>query len=197
MADFNKDNFLDLAVGLRQRFGSFGARVLLGNGNGTFQPPLNINVGQPSFSIAVGDFNGDGIPDFAQTNNFGFDVSVRLGNGDGTLGGGWGGKPGDNPNSIAVGDFNGDDIPDLVVTDNLIGVQVLLGNGDGSFQDAMNFGPGALSIAVGDFNEDGKLDIAVGVAGIAVLTNNTPCNSNVHNRYQRPATPSLQGRLAR
>jgi hypothetical protein len=69
-----------------------------------------------------------------------------------------------------VADINGDGIPDLVTTGS-----VLLGNGDGSFQDTVNYaaGGGARSVAVGDFNRDGKLDLAVTVAGgVNVLLGN-------------------------
>src|SRR6516164_5950615 len=74
------------------------------------------------------------------------------------------------PEAVAVGDFTGSGIPDLVVANHQSGtVSVLLGNGDGTFQPALNYvlpaqPPGTqtpLSVAVGDFNKDGKLDLAV------------------------------------
>ena len=73
-------------------------------------------------------------------------------------------RGGQVPYSVAVGDFNGDGQPDLAVanyfSDN---VSVLLGNGDGTFQAAVNFAAGtsSCSVAVGDFNGDGKADLAV------------------------------------
>jgi len=80
---------------------------------------------------------------------------------------------------VAVGDFNGDGKPDLAVANEYSdNVSVLLGNGDGSFQAAQNFGADnhPFSVAVGDFNGDGKPDLAVVngySANISVLINNT------------------------
>ena len=86
---------------------------------------------------------------------------------------------GSAPRSVAVGDFNGDRKPDLAVANQFSSnVSVLLGNGDGSFQAAVNFGDGfPLSVAVGDFNGDGKPDLALANSGahnVSVLINNTP-----------------------
>jgi hypothetical protein len=81
---------------------------------------------------------------------------------------------------VAVGDFDGDGKPDLAVANfGSNNVSVLLGNGDGSFQAAQNFGVGSspYSVAVGDFNGDGVQDLAVANSGsnnVSVLINNTP-----------------------
>ena len=117
--------------------------------------------------MAMGDFNGDGKPDFGITTsgNLNPSVSVLLGNGDGTFqthmdflldpieyG----------PMSLAIGDFNADGKADLAVADSLESVNVLLGNGDGTFQTGVQYarGQGYRAIAVADFNGDGALDLA-------------------------------------
>ena len=143
-ADFNHDTVLDLAVGNASN-GSSNSRVsvLLGNGDGSFQPARNSATGILPLSLAVGDFDGDGNRDLATANAY--DVSVLLGNGDGTFQAprSIGLGDGEYPQAVAVGDFNGDGLLDLGVTSNtysdLYGyggpcyANVLLGNGDGSF----------------------------------------------------------------
>jgi len=110
------------------------------------------------WSVAVGDFNGDGIADVAIANYGSNNVSVLLGNGDGTFRAAPTLAAGTNPWFVAVGDFNGDRVPDLAVanfgSDN---VSILLGNGDGTFRPATTVAaggspapwPSATSIAMG------------------------------------------------
>src|SRR5260370_20006342 len=113
--------------------------ILLGNGDGTFQPHVDYPVGIGPYSVAVGDLNGDGKLDLVVANYPSvFTVSVLLGNGDGTF------KPqvtypvGRQPISVAVADLNGDGKLDLAVADFTDGfVSVLLGNGDGTFQPSV------------------------------------------------------------
>jgi len=119
--------------------------------------------------MTVADFNGDGIPDLV------FGGFVYLGNGDGTFRGVWLGQIGFG----AVGDFNGDGKLDVAITDVLYGleddVSIALGNGDGTFSPGGSFcggiSPAYVQIAVGDFNGDGKPDLAV-------VNNNTLSNTN-------------------
>jgi hypothetical protein len=121
-----------------------------------------------AYTVAVGDFNGDGIPDLAVANNNGSaspgSVSVLLGNGDGSFKAPVAYAAGSEAMSLAVGDLNGDGILDLVVVNHNSGtVSVFLGNGDGTFQSQVTYttGSGPMSAAVGDFNGDGIPDLAV------------------------------------
>ncbi len=165
--DFNGDGNLDL---IENDFGNgsgYDEHLLLGNGDGTFQPPRTI-VTNVNVAVAVGDFNGDGVPDLALAHGLGSTVTILLGVGDGTFQTAGSFAIGTRPGPLAVGDFNGDGIPDLVAVDNGMygkgmGVTVLLGNGDGTFGSGHFFAPlyTPLSVAVGDFNGDGIDDLAV------------------------------------
>jgi hypothetical protein len=127
--------------------------------------------------VAVGDFNGDGVPDLAVA-DYGGGVSVLLGNGDGSFQAPVSYLVGTASTSVAVADFNGDGIPDLAVVNQSGGVSVLLGNGDGTFGKAVKSGAGydPYALAVGDFNGDGIPDLAVTnyyyLQGVSILPGN-------------------------
>lgn len=177
VADFNRDGRIDLAVanGTETR-----VIVLLGNGDGSFQPAAFYGAAYDSESIAAGDFNGDGKPDLAATSS-GSTVSVLLGNGDGTFQTYASVAAGAYQWWIAARDVNADAKLDLVTANfNSADVSVLLGNGNGTFQTNADYplepGANAVSVALDDVNGDGRSDIiAVGLSGtpaVSVLVGN-------------------------
>jgi hypothetical protein len=176
VGDFNGDGKKDLSlVG-----GESKVSFLLGNGLGHFSPAGNRIVNIPANAITVGDFNGDTISDVAVTGN-GWKVSVILGNNSGafTVNNSfplsWG------PFSITAADFNGDSKTDLAVTISWSTpnhfVAIMLNDGVGNFGPAkeifVGFDP--LAVIAGEFNGDGKMDLAITVSGansVAILTGN-------------------------
>jgi len=167
VADLNHDGHLDLVVansGAHKGSNSNTVAVLLGEGNGSFQPPAFIPVGRTPLEVAIGDFNHDNRLDLAVTNGTSGDVSELLGNGDGTF------QPVKSfpvvkgIDSISVGDFNGDGNQDLIVTNGgeitFTTVSLLLGDGLGNFKPArqVTSGRAPLAVLAGDFNHDGKTD---------------------------------------
>jgi Calx-beta domain/FG-GAP-like repeat len=175
VGDLNSDGLSDLAVanfGSAFTFPDSSMSVLLGTGDGKFQAAPTYPTGNFSRAVAVGEFNGDGLPDLAVASDIG--ISVLSGNGDGTFQAARNFAAGTYPQSVAVGEFNSDSFPDLAVA-NGVNVTVLLGNGDGTFQAARNFAAGNLprSVAVGEFNGDGLPDLAVANDfGVSVLLGN-------------------------
>ena len=121
--------------------------------------------GKSPSSVTNGDFNGDGIVDLATSNFVTDDVSVLLGVGDGTFGIANIFETGNSAGTdeIIACDLNGDRILDLA-TANLAfsDVAVLLGNGNGTFGPASDYGAGwdTSSLTAGDFNGDGLMDLA-------------------------------------
>ena len=154
-----------------------GTATLLGAGNGF----LNVPIPEPTIGgadappiVAIGDFNGDGIPDIISAPHGG--IAISLGNGDGTFATAQ--VPNidsaDGINAFGVGDFNSDGITDLLVDDEDTGeLTVLLGKGDGTFTVGQSMPFNTQSIAIADFNGDGKLDLALsGSAQTTILLGN-------------------------
>ena len=167
VGDFNSDGHLDLAVADST---AGVVSILLGDGTGNFTPAATptVAVGHNPYSIAVGDFNGDGNLDLAVANFSDGTVSVLLGDGRGNFIAA-ASSPfavGNSPYSIAVGDFNGDRHLDLAVVNSADNtVSVLLGDGTGNFtasaSSPVSVGVKPYSVAVGDFLGNGILDLAV------------------------------------
>ncbi len=168
IADVNGDGKPDL-VFADLDFSSAG--VMLGNGDGTFQPEVRFaSGGQEVSGVAVADLNNDGKLDIVVANGDTNTVGVLLGNGDGTF------QPvqtyasGGASLSILAADVNRDGNIDVIVSnsDNKGMVAVLLGNGDGTLRTPNFFGSGtALAIAVADVNGDGNPDLLVAEIGAA------------------------------
>jgi hypothetical protein len=181
VADLNNDGKLDI-VNLNNSSNS-EISVLLGNGDGTFQQPVDYSApGLTTFGnpLLIGDFNSDGNLDLIVAENSG-GFYLLLGNGDGTF------QPAQSfplsppdTGAIAAGDFNGDGNLDLAfaVTYPTAQVAIVLGNGNGTFQNPITYttgSQGGLGLGTGDFNNDGKLDLAMTVENdndVAVLLGN-------------------------
>ena len=151
--------------------------VLLGNGDGTLQPAVYYTAGHWVLWPTIGDFNGDGFPDLAVVGRAGGNpaVYVLLGLGDGTFGTAVPYKAGRDAWNVTTADFNNDGKLDLVITDTTYHhVNILLGNGDGTFQPPTSFSnPNAANVGVGDFNGDGQLDLLVSnFIGFSVMLGN-------------------------
>jgi hypothetical protein len=155
--DFTGDGIPDLAVAVGY---SGYYYVLFGNGDGTFQSQRYSGDGSQS-DVVTADFNGDGILDLAFAVCCSSNIDVNLGNGNGTFS-----APFTNPGYglyLSFADFNGDGKLDLIGTtaENVFGVY--LGNGDGTFQPPVVAQVPAYAdlYVVGDFNNDGRPDVAV------------------------------------
>jgi len=159
--DFNNDGNADLAV---VNTSASTISVLLGKGDGTFLPHVDVATGSFPISVVVADFNKDGKLDLATANVL--SATVLLGRGDGSFGSRLDLAAGSAFASITSADVNGDGKPDLAL-EAAGAVVFLLGNGDGTFGSPHPFSFATTasevgsdhSIAVGDFNRDGKPDV--------------------------------------
>jgi hypothetical protein len=172
--DFNKDGKADLVTtnGWLDNFAVQPAvNILLGNGNGTFQPPIHYDVFQNPSHLIVDDFNNDGKADIAAAKNSAFVLLLGLGDGnvvqksDNVL------LPDNNishpPEAMTHGDFDGDGNLDIAISELLeYKIHVFYGTGDGSFVrgPAIQTNPAyrTLALTAGDYDRDGDSDLAYG-----------------------------------
>ena len=166
VSDFNDDNYLDIAVA---NYGTNNIGIFLGNGNGTFadQKIFSLGSSRPLF-ITIGDFNKDNRMDIVVANYGTNSIGILLGYGNGSFQDQITYSTGYDsiPYSLAVGDFNKDNHLDIAVANygtNNIGIFFGYGNGTFTSQKTYTTTPNSnpSSIAVGDFNNDNQLDIAV------------------------------------
>ncbi len=160
MGDLNGDGNADLVT---PNSTANTVSVLLGNGDGTFQPKADYTVGTQPVALAIGDFNGDGKPDLAVVNLSSSSLSILLNNGDGTFPTTVSVSTGSTtPMSVVASDFDGDGKIDLLVGMNYASASLFLGNGDGTFRPLPSaFSCCAGPVAVGDFNGDRKPDLFI------------------------------------
>jgi hypothetical protein len=200
VGDINGDGFPD-AVATNPMAHSIS--VFMGRGDGTLAPAIDVPLTNPSeypaepYSVAIGDFDGDGVDDVVTADNASLTIDIELGNGDGTF------RPGASQPKIGgaasfnlmAHDMNLDGHLDLVIANRSSDdVSVLLGRGDGTFQDAIvsSISPsiGPYSIAVGDFNLDGVPDV--------VTANFMSANASVllgtgDGRFEAPIDTGMTG----
>lgn len=186
LADLNGDGLLDIVTdnGVLLNSNSLIALMNQGNPNGIGWVPQDYNFSAYN-GLALGDLNGDGRPDIVAMDDANT-IHVWLNNGTGgfTAGEVFGGGGVYNPgppsvidNAVALGDVNGDGKLDVVMANGTSNsVSVFAGNGDGTFNtttaQTYAVGGAVYAVALGDFNKDGKLDIATTGAQMNVLLNN-------------------------
>jgi hypothetical protein len=197
IGDINGDGKPDVAVA---NFFSDTISILInttptGATTPTFAPKVDLNTGDRPRSVRIGDFNGDGSPDVAVANRYSNTTSILLnttptGATTPTFAPKVDLNTGDRPNSVSIGDFNGDGSPDVAVANNFSDTTSILLNTTPTGATTPTFAPKVdlntgrepRSVSIGDFNGDGKLDVAVANNGFfsystSILLNTTPTGS--------------------
>ena len=169
VGDFNADGRSDLAVATAGNTPGGFVSILFGDGAGSFSPGPNITMGSRPSSVAIADFNADGKQDLAITKSGSLSLSIVLGDNTGAFGPVTDFAAGFNARSIEIADVNSDGKPDIAVTTTASSLtdggslSVLLGKGNGDFSASRSIPAGfePVSVALGDLNNDGKLDLIV------------------------------------
>lgn len=185
VGDMNRDGIPDLVTAhFSSRWDYEKGNLFLGNGDGTFQTPRVLDLGPAPHSPVLGDLNSDGALDLIVANpgldETGRSIRVLFGRGDGTLGGTTTYQVGAVPVLVALADLDGNGHLDVVVANRGTTrhpdrtLSVLLGNGTGCLTEARSvlLSDQSWSLATGDFNYDGRPDVAAGCeAGVTLLLN--------------------------
>jgi hypothetical protein len=202
VADFNKDNYLDIVVA---NYGTNNIGVLLGFGNGSFEAQQTYSTtldSRPS-SIALGDFNNDNRLDIVVANYGTGNIGIFLGHGNGTFTAQitYSISFKSRPQFVSVGNFDNDNYLDVVVADSENDqVHILLGSGNGTFTTLTTYDgiseSDPLMVAVADFNNDNRSDIVVanyGANNILVLRgySNIPSARITNYFFGQPASKPL------
>jgi FG-GAP-like repeat/PASTA domain len=191
LSDLNADGMLDAIANEGN-----SVSVFPNTGGGTFGPRRDYPIGTTSSaSIAVGDVNGDGLPDLAAENEVANTIAVLTNAGDGTFPTRRDYPTADSPQFVAMGDLNGDGKADLVVVNGEF-ASVLLNRGDGTFGGRRDYrtAPWSDSVGIADLNADGAPDLATDNEGdtgdtVSVLLNRR--DGTFQRRRDYPAPDAL------